>query len=156
MSGDVRELPTTPFAALRSYCLVVDPLFFTLGVLCPDLAGRHSLDMRTKNSFSTQLQAPAGATLDEVVWNVESLRTLMRQMLFREQVGPHNLLGKWRATSIGNKDGVDRHEFGFALWEATFQYEHVDLWQAEVCFVRCRTTSNAVSWLTLHAVIAVG
>lgn len=58
---------------------------------------RHSLDPRTKKDRQggTHLEPPPGIELDEIAWDIEVLRVLMKQMMERCRISPAELLISW-------------------------------------------------------------
>jgi len=73
---------------------------------------RHSLDKRAKPKEVMRLQPPEGAeySLDELVWDCETLRILMMQMLERCNANPSDLLVQFQFSK--STDGVlDKREF---------------------------------------------
>ena len=89
---------------------------------------RHSLDHRTKHGFQG-LQLPPGAdfTLNEIAWDLETLRILMQQMLIRFH-------GASRRDSAWDDSGdfqLDKREFVQNM-RKFLDDQHADLWDSEV------------------------
>ena len=105
---------------------------------CPDGATcdqfvrgyRHSLDHRSKVVSTMRLQPPQGADygLDQIVWDLETLRILMQQMLVRSHLGPADVIRAWDHS--GDFE-LDQEEFVDNM-RSFFADEHSDLWQNEV------------------------
>ena len=93
---------------------------------------RHSLDHRSKAVREMRLEPPPGArySLDDVQWDLESLRLLVGQMLERCQMGVGHLMAAW------DKNGdrsVDRGEFVANMQTFFKGRPHAqDLWENEV------------------------
>ena len=62
---------------------------------------RHPLDGRNKKVRNLRIEAPqrpwaaVPLQLEDIVWDVETLRILMQQMIARCKVGPHDVLMEW-------------------------------------------------------------
>ena len=57
---------------------------------------RHPLDMRSKRIRGAKLEPPKrGWKLDELLWDVETLRVLLQLLLERQNLGAHDLLIAW-------------------------------------------------------------
>ena len=54
---------------------------------------RHSLDKRNKKDWSLHL--PKGLTFDDIAWDAEVLRTLIKEMLKRAKIGVADLMLGW-------------------------------------------------------------
>lgn len=115
--------------AMREHCGYKGPiglLFATFKSLDTDSSGtigfdelfefirgrRHSLDKRSKPKQVMRLQPPEGAeySLDDLMWDCETLRILMMQMLERCNANPYDLLAQFQHSK--SNDGVlDKREF---------------------------------------------
>lgn len=91
---------------------------------------RHSLDHRTKHVGSMRLQPPPGAdfTLNEIAWDLETLRILMQQMLIRFHTGPADVIRAWDDSGDFQ---LDKREFVQNM-RKFFDDQHADLWDSEV------------------------
>jgi hypothetical protein len=78
---------------------------------------RHSLDARHMVVRRMRLQPPEGAhhTLADIVWDAETLRLLLQQMLKRHRVGASHLLTAWDRDSDGF---LSYHEFAEEIRQA--------------------------------------
>lgn len=105
---------------------------------------QHSLDNRAKDvrwalEPLPQQHPETGdeftPKLDELAWDSEVLRTLIKQILERYGLGPTHLLKAWdkgtTTKSKHEKSTLTRDEFYAALYEF-FKDEDPDLWQSEV------------------------
>ena len=91
---------------------------------------RHSLDQRKRMQEALKIQPPPGAayTINDIVWNVETLRTLMQQMIARSGVGTTHLIDNWDKSGDGE---LSMREFSKAV-ETCFIDLDPKLWQGEV------------------------
>ena len=94
---------------------------------------RHSLDRRNVQVRQMRLQPPPGvSSLENVIWDVETLRILLQQMLARYGVSIGELMSAW------DRNGdftVQRLEFLDGLRGFCSEYERVQLWEREVAKV---------------------
>lgn len=93
---------------------------------------RHSMDTRNKKARAMVLVPPEGMTLDNIRWDVESLRILIQEMLVRCSRGPHDLFRAWDRDSDKN---LTRAEFVATMYQWFFKTEAKDLWDNEVLAV---------------------
>ena len=89
---------------------------------------RHSLDQRSKRELELRLELPLGAMLEQVAWDVESLRILIKQMLERCHANPADLVRKWQ----GARMGLQRKPFVQKVQESFFKGSDAELWTSEV------------------------
>ena len=91
---------------------------------------RHSLDHRSKVVSTLRLQPPPGATfpLREIVWDLETLRILMQQMLVRSHLGPADVIRAWDKS--GDSE-LNLEEFVENV-RHFFADENDNLWKTEV------------------------
>ena len=90
---------------------------------------RHSLDERTKREQNMRLCPPPPMTLDNLEWDVESIRILMQQMAVRANMSPAELFRAW------DRDGdkkLTKKEFTDTMYHWFFHQELPDLWDNEV------------------------
>lgn len=94
---------------------------------------RHCLDRRNVQVRQMRLQPPPGvSSLENVVWDVETLRILLQQMLARYGVSIGELMSSW------DRNGdftVQRLEFLDGVRGFCSEYERVQLWEREVANV---------------------
>ncbi|KOO35025.1 hypothetical protein Ctob_009998 [Chrysochromulina tobinii] len=94
---------------------------------------RHCLDRRNVQVRQMRLQPPPGvSSLENVVWDVETLRILLQQMLARYGVSIGELMSSW------DRNGdftVQRLEFLDGVRGFCSEYERVQLWEREVAKV---------------------
>ena len=90
---------------------------------------RHSLDERNKKMRAMKLELPSDCpyTLEQIAWDVETLRALMKRMLATAQVGTGHLMKVWDKSGDGE---LSLSEFVTEM--AVFFREHPDLWTHEV------------------------
>jgi hypothetical protein len=64
---------------------------------------RHSLDERNKRVHAMRLEPPEGASYSvaDIVWDVETLRVLIQQMLERACVSTGSLIKAWDKSGDG-------------------------------------------------------
>lgn len=91
---------------------------------------RHSLDERNRKSRAMRLRPPPRATftLDEIMWDGETLRLLLQQMLVTHGVSVAELMQAWDRNGDGR---LSRREFLEEV-RVYFQDLHPDLWESEV------------------------
>ena len=77
-----------------------------------------------------RLQPPPGAdfTLNEIAWDLETLRILMQQMLIRFHTGPADVIRAWDDSGDFQ---LDKREFVQNM-RKFFDDQHADLWDSEV------------------------
>ena len=94
---------------------------------------RHSLDERNKRMRTLTLEPPKGAqyTLDEIKWDVDTLRIMLNLALDRANAGPNDLFQAWDKSG-DNK--ISRPEIHFHI-RSFFKDFHPDLWESEVLHV---------------------
>jgi hypothetical protein len=88
------------------------------------------LDERSKQVKSLKLEPPAGATytLDQIVWDVDTLRFLLQRMMARFGVGPADLIRAWDTSGDGQ---LDRHEL-FGHIRKLLRHVSEEVWSAEI------------------------
>ena len=64
-------------------------------------AAGHSLDERNKNVRAMRIEPPPGCSLDEIRWDVETLRILIKQTLARCRSDPVALMKAWDKSGDG-------------------------------------------------------
>ena len=109
---------------------------------------RHPLDERNKRVRDLRLEPPnPDWSLEEIVWNVETLRILTQQMLQRARVGPHDLLAEWAMSRGRNDDELSftRREY-LNFMQGYFLPDYEQLWLAEV---------EPVVSMSFHAIVAL-
>ena len=90
---------------------------------------RHSLDARNKRMRRMLLEPPPKHdSLDELVWDVETLRQLLQQMLDSYGVGVADLMAAWDASGDGQ---LSVREFEQEVCNL-FRDEEPALWREEV------------------------
>ena len=106
----------------------------------------HSLDNRyvkpkrwqltPKPQLDTKTGVERAPTLDEIDWDVETLRVLMKQMMEGQGLGPIDLLEAWdggmeNSASKHDRHTLSKHEFCSNM-HGLFENEHDGLWDSEV------------------------
>lgn len=105
---------------------------------------RHSLDNRRRvlsmkleplpQSHPNRLGSKFQPTLDQLDWDPETFRSLVRQMLQRNRLGKISMIRAWdraRAGSDFRTLALNRSEFCSEM-QMLFKDEHPDLWENEV------------------------
>ena len=94
---------------------------------------RHSLDERTRAVLQPKnIETPEGVTLDQIVWNEEVLRFLIRHTLGMHHIGPADLLRVWAGRAAGAKTGLGIHLLSDSIHSYFFGQSDLDLWENEV------------------------
>jgi len=100
---------------------------------------RHQLDERNKKVRNLRIEAPQRPwaaiplQLEDIVWDVETLRILMQQMIARCKVGPHDLLTEWASKKSTDQSDLQltRREYMLSM-QAFFMPQHECLWNEVV------------------------
>lgn len=94
---------------------------------------RHSLDRRSRALFDIPLVPPEGLSHDEVAWDAEVLRVLIKRALEENHAGPADLLRKWaRRGACDSKRGLTLPAFTAGVYHIFFAKQDPDLWENEV------------------------
>ena len=89
---------------------------------------RHSLDPRGRPDFEIELPLPVGvASLDDLYWDTDVLRTLIDEALQRCQAGAADLFRAWNG-----RRGLTRDQWEFKVQKSCLRTANVDLWVNEL------------------------
>ena len=99
---------------------------------------RHQLDKRHRTKVSFRLDLPSGQQtykVDDIAWDVETLRVLMQQMVERMRINSNVLMKAWdKSRGKFTDNSLDHVEFSSQMNLAlcTDDPEWPDLWEAEL------------------------
>lgn len=111
---------------------------------------RHSLDERTKQVRAMKLEVPPNAvyTLDDIAWDVDTLKFMLQRMMGRYHVGPSDLIRAWDTSGDGQ---VDRNELVSNI-RRLCRSVSMDVWEGELKPVVLEAFADMDKRVLLHEV----